>query len=498
MNDEQFVRKEMARRELARRNFKDYLSLTQGPKWLATKFSTYVANEVQRFVEEDTGNAYDILVIETPPQHGKSTTVTESFPAWALGKHPDWRIILGSYNEETAERFARRNKEKVAAYGKSLFGVEIGAINRSTEFELSKNTGRLISRGVMGGVTGNPANLMLIDDAIKNRQDADSDSTRKKLWDEWVNSFKSRLAAHAKVIVIGTPWREDDYLATILKTEPTARLIRLPVEAEENDPLGRDPGDPLCPELGKDKKWLEQFKTTYMNDPNGGTRAWTALYQCSPRIEGGNLVPRSWWRYYDAADLPLFGTQIISVDATFKDAETNDYVAITVWGKANNDYYLLYCLNRHLDFTNTLMQIRNVKRLYPQARAVLIEDKANGSAIINVLRREMFCIPVNPKGGKVSRVNAISAAIESGHVYLPKDAPWLEEYIDQWCAFPAGAHDDMVDSSTQACAYLIFSSGSAGFVPTQQLLLDEAERREQNAFLSSKFYDPYSLDSDFY
>ena len=204
MNDEQFVRKEMARRELARRNFKDYLSLTQGPKWLATKFSTYVANEVQRFVEEDTGNAYDILVIETPPQHGKSTTVTESFPAWALGKHPDWRIILGSYNEETAERFARRNKEKVAAYGKSLFGIEIGAINRSTEFELSKNTGRLISRGVMGGVTGNPANLMLIDDAIKNRQDADSDSTRKKLWDEWVNSFKSRLAAHAKVIVIGT------------------------------------------------------------------------------------------------------------------------------------------------------------------------------------------------------------------------------------------------------------------------------------------------------
>lgn len=430
-------------RELARRRYSDYLALVHGKSWVATRMSSYLADQVQAFLEQDTGNAYDILVIETPPQHGKTMTITESLPSWIMGKYPDWRIILGSYNDESAERFARRNKEKIREFGHQLFGVEIGRIDRATEFELANHTGRLISRGIMSGVTGNPANVMIIDDPVKNRTEADSPTYRKKLWDEWVNSFKSRLAARAKVIVIMTPWHEADIAATMLQTEDNIRLIRLPVEAEMGDPLGRAPGEPLCPELGKGKKWLEQFKKSYLSDPQGGQRAWTALYQCSPRVEGGNLVHRDWWKLYDPSETILFGTEVISVDAAFKGAENNDFVAITVWGKHKNDYYLRYCLNRHLDFTQTLDAIRQVRTLYPNARTVLIEDKANGSAIINVLQKEMFCVPVNPKGGKVARVNAVSAAIESGHVYVPQDAPWLGEYLDQWSAFPAGAHDDM-------------------------------------------------------
>lgn len=487
----------LARRELARRNYRDYLPYVHGKTWRETKMSRYLADEVQRFLEADTGNAYDILVIETPPQHGKSMTLTETLPSWALGRFPDWRIILGSYNDESAERFARRNKEKVAAHGQSLFGIQIGRINRATEFELEQGMGRLISRGIMSGVTGNPANLMIIDDPIKNRTEADSPSYRKKLWDEWQNSFKSRLAARAKVIVIATPWHEADMLATMLQTEQNIKLIRLPVEAEENDPLGRRPGDSLCPELGKDRAWLEQFKASYLASPDGGQRAWTALYQCAPRVEGGNLVQRSWWRYYDPADTPMFGTEIISVDAAFKDADNNDFVAITVWGKTYNDYYLRYCLNRHLDFTGTLEAIRQCRTLYPYARTVIIEDKANGSAIINVLQKEMFCVPVNPKGGKVARVNAISAAIESGHVYVPKDAPWLGEYLDQWTAFPAGAHDDMVDSSSQALSYLLYRSGSIGVdIPRQKD--EELLAAERESFLDGTIYDVYGMGGDVY
>lgn len=432
------------------------------------------------------------------PTHN-SLTLTESLPSWILGKWPEKRIILGSYNDETAERFCRRNKEKVTAFGEKLFNIQIGRINRATEFELEGHLGRLISRGIMGGVTGNPADIMIIDDGIKNRSEADSPSYRSKLWDEWQNSFKSRLAAHAKVIVIGTPWHEADYMATMLQTEDNIRLIRLPVEAEENDPLGRAVGEPLCPELGKDKTWLEQFKKSYMSDPEGGQRAWTALYQCSPRVEGGNLVQRSWWRMYNPKDVTAFATEVISVDAAFKDADSNDFVAITVWGKLGNDYYLRYCLNRHLDFTSTLAAIRQVKTLYPNAGSVLIEDKANGSAIINVLQKEMFCIPVNPKGGKVARVNAVSAAIESGHVYVPEDAPWLSEYLDQWSAFPAGAHDDMVDSSSQALSYLLYSNGTTGVIAdAKQLRLEESLEQEKEAFLSEGIYDVYGQNSDIY
>ena len=490
---------EMAKREMARRWYSDYLTYVHGKNWKKTRMSNYLASEVQAFLEANTGNAYDILVIETPPQHGKSMTLTETLPSWAMGKWPEWRIILGSYNDESAERFARRNKEKVRAFGGSLFNMQIGKIDRATEFELDGHMGRLISRGIMSGVTGNPANLMIIDDPIKNRTEADSPSYRKKLWDEWQNSFKSRLAAHAKVIVIATPWHEADMLATLLQTEDNIRLIRLPVEAEENDPLGRAPGEPLCPELGKDEKWLEQFRASYLADPEGGQRAWTSLYKCSPRVEGGNLVQRGWWKTYDTKQVTSFATEVISVDAAFKGADTNDYVAITVWGKLGSDYYLRYCLNRHLDFTGTLSAIRQVKSLYPQARSVLIEDKANGSAIINVLQKEMFCIPVNPKGGKVARVNAVSAAIESGHVFIPEGAPWLGEYLDQWSAFPAAAHDDMVDSSSQALSYLLYSTGvTAVLEPESERMIEARVDAEREAFISEAIYDVYGQAGDIY
>lgn len=468
-NDIVTISAELAHRELARRSFIDYLSYTNGPTWKRTRFAEYVAEQLQDFIESDTGNAYDILVLESPPQHGKSMNVTEALPSYCLGRHPNWRVILASYNDETAERFARRNKEKVTQYGESLFGISIGDVNRSTEFELKATggaiPGRLISRGMLAGITGNPANFLLIDDPIKNRTEADSPTRRQQIWNEWLNSLKSRLAAGAKVVVIMTPWHEDDLAARLLATEKNIRLVRLPVEAEVDDPMGRAEGDPLCPELGKDANWLAQFKDSYMRDPEGGPRAWSALYQCSPRVEGGNLVQRSWWKYYDPKEINVFGTEVISVDAAFKGNDNNDFVAIEVWGKRGNDYYLRYCLNRHMDFPQTVQAIRTVRLLYPHAMAVLIEDKANGSAIIQTLQREMFCIAVNPKGGKEARVNAVSPAIESGHVYLPQGEAWVSAFVDQFTVFPAGKNDDMVDSATQALSYMIYASGEVAALP---------------------------------
>ena len=296
--DQILLNAELAKRELARRSYEFYLSYTT-PGWLTTRFSSFLANQVQSFVTQTTGNAYDILIVETPPQHGKSMTITEALPAWYLGRNPTARVIEASYNEETAERFSRRNKEKIRQFGANLFGHGIGSIDRATEFELDNNQGRMISRGIMSGITGNPANLLVIDDPIKNRVEADSDTLRSRLWDEWQNSLKSRLAAGAKVVVIMTPWHEDDLAARILRTEHNVTLLRLPVEAEEDDPMGREPGEPLCPELGKDEKWLHDFKPAYIRDPDGGARAWSALYQCSPRVEDGNLLKRNWWQYFD-------------------------------------------------------------------------------------------------------------------------------------------------------------------------------------------------------
>jgi len=502
LSDREFLDRELARREMARRSYKRYLYYVHGDSWRRTRMSDFLADEIQHFVEEDTGNAYDILIIETPPQHGKSITITESFPSWYLGKYPKHRIIEASYNHDTAEKFGRKNLEKVETFGAALFGLEKGSTWSKTEFELSNGWGRMISRGIMSGITGNPANLMIIDDPIKNREEADSATYRDKLWAEWQNSLKSRLAAKAKVIVIMTPWHEDDFAARLLQMESNTRLIRLPVEAEENDLLGRRIGEALAPELGKDKVWLEQFKAGYVGDPKkGGLRAWQALYQCSPRVEGGNLIRREWWKYYDPKDIAVFGTTVISVDATFKNQEDNDFVAIQVWGKRNNDFYLRYSLNKHLDFPETVTAIRAIKSLFPETMYILIEDKANGSAIIQTLQREFVgVIGINPKGGKVARVNAVAPAIESGHVFLPYGELWTEEFIDQFTAFPAAAHDDMVDSCSQCLGFLLYANGGFGELPvssaernTQSLLAAERE-----SFLDGTIYDVYGMGGDVY
>ena len=428
-------------------------------------------------------------------------TITESFPSWYLGRFPDHRVIEASYNDDFAKKFCRRNKTKIKNYGASLFGLQIGDIDTAEAFELAAvcGAGGMISRGMRSGITGNPANLVIIDDPIKNREEADSPTIRDKLWEEWQNSIKSRLAAGAKVIIIMTPWHEDDLAARILHNEANVEVLRIPVAAEANDPLGRDPGEALCPELGKDNKWLEDFRRSYINDPQGGMRAWQALYQCSPRVEEGNLIKREWWQYYDPKDMPTFGTQIISVDAAFKGTDRSDFVAITVWGKRDMDCYCLYCLNKQMTFTETLTQLRLVRRLYPYAQRVIIEDKANGSAITDVLSREMFIIPIQPKGGKESRVNAISAAIESGHVHLPNDKPWVVPFVDQFAKFPNDVHDDMVDSTSQALTFLLFQSGVVDYpLPEQEQRLLDMQQREQDAFLDNEhMYDPYNSHDEF-
>ncbi|MBQ1403625.1 MAG: terminase family protein [Oscillospiraceae bacterium] len=185
---------ELARRELARRYYSEYLAYAYGDSWIRTRLSSFLAKKIQDFIETDTGHAYDILIIECPPQHGKSMTVSESLPSWYLGRHPTENIILASYDSDFAERFCRKNKEKIKSCGRNLFGIEIGAIDRAGEFELGNGKGRMISRGIMSGITGNPANLIIIDDPVKNQQEADSPAYRNRVWSEWQASLKSRLA----------------------------------------------------------------------------------------------------------------------------------------------------------------------------------------------------------------------------------------------------------------------------------------------------------------
>ena len=440
------IRNEL-KKELCRRVYSDYVEYVHEGRWIKGKAVSYICDKVQEFIEEDTGHAFDILVLSIPPQHGKSMTITETLPSWYLGKFPTKRIIEASYSEDFAQLFGRRNLRKIEQFGRELFNIEKGNIANNTEFELSNGIGGMISRGILSGVTGRPADLMIIDDPVKNRQEADSKTYRDRVWAEWNDSFKSRLSFGAKVIIIQTRWHEDDFAGRIIKNEKHVTVINLKCEADNNDPLGRNPGEALCPEIGKGNEWLKDFKSTFTTKE--GSRTWNALYQGSPTPDDGNIFKRKWFKYYEK--LPILPYMLISVDATFKDKEDNDFVSIQVWGKRNSDFYLIDRVKEHFGFTETLNVIRQLRNKYNKCSAVLIEDKANGSAIVEVLQREFSgIIPINPEGGKIARANAVSPSFESGNVYFPKNKQWLYDYETELVSFPNAEHDDDVDCTTQA------------------------------------------------
>lgn len=449
------------RKELAKRSYFDYVHYVHRGAWIKAKHVELICNIVEQHINNqlfnDKGELVNVLILSMPPQHGKSQSITETLPSYYLGKYPSKRVIEVSYGDDLARRFGRRNKQKVAEFGKELFNIELANESRSdTEFEIKEHKGSMISRGIMAGITGQPGDLIIIDDPIKNRQEADSETYRERVWEEWLNSIKTRLSAQGKVILIMTRWHEDDLAGRLANSTESTFVLNLPCEAEENDPLGRDIGEALFPEIGKDKAWLEQFKKAYTSEQ--GARAWTALFQGRPSSQEGTLLKRQWWKYYDI--LPPIATKLISVDAAFKDKEDSDFVVVQVWGKTGSNMYLIDQVRARMNFLATLQTIRNMHHKHPTAVTKLIEDKANGSAVISMLHHEMGgIIPVNPEGGKVARVNAVSPFIESGNVYLPQNEPWVHDFVEEASSFPNGKNDDQVDCMSQALHRCIYYHG---------------------------------------
>lgn len=427
-----------------RENYASYCYFVHKGKWIDTHFHKFLANKIQTFVETYTGNPYDILVLSCPPQHGKSLTVTETFPSWYVGKYPDRRCIIACYNDDFAGKFGRRNKAKIDEVGQFIFDIKLKK-SSDRDMEIADHDGGIITRGIMAGITGNAGDLIIIDDPVKNRLEADSSTYRERLWEEWENSIMTRTQAGTKIVIIQTRWHEDDLAGRVIANENFVEVVNIPVEAEENDILGRNIGDALCPEIGKDNKWLQEFKQRYAD----GKRAWNALYMGRPTSAEGNIFKREWWQYYDQLPehIQLVG---ISVDATFKDSDTSDFVAIEVWGKLNGDYYLIDIIKKRMDFPETLKAIRYMADKYPQKHSILVEDKANGSAIISMLKHEIGgIIAITPKESKVARANAITGIVEGGNVYLPRYADFTGEFVEEFASFPNGVHDDLVDACTQ-------------------------------------------------
>ena len=435
--------------EKARRSYRAYVEHVHRGAWRPARHLDLVCDALQRVEAGEITR----LMIYMPPRHGKSMTVTETFPSWFLGRDPERRVIEVSYGDSLAQRFGKFNRAKVIEYGQEVFGVSVSRDKSSmTDWDIDGHRGGMISVGIGGGITGQGADLLLIDDPIKNREEADSEVYRNKVWQEWQSTLYTRLHPGGAVIIILTRWHEDDLAGRLLNPEHGEvedwTIISLPAEAEEHDLLDRKPGDPLWPEHGYDQAWLETAKKAV------GSYAWSALYQQRPSPAEGSLIKRDWWQYYrESPSLDKFRVIIQSWDMAFKDTDGSDYVVGQVWGLHKADKYLLDQTRARMDFTATCQAVRNLSAKWPQTSYKLVEDKANGPAVVSALQRDLGgFIPVKPEGSKEARASAVTPTIEAGNVYIPDPsiAPWVHDFVEECAAFPRGAHDDQVDAMSQA------------------------------------------------
>lgn len=421
------------------------------------------------------------LIVMAPPRHGKSELVSRRLPAFILGKNPDATIIAASYSADLSSRMNRDVQRiidspeyqelfpKTRLYGKNIRSVASGAWLRNNEiFEVVGRRGVYRSAGVGGGITGMGASHAIIDDPIKDQKQADSPTYRQTVWDWYCSTLLTRLAkgSAGSVLLTLTRWHEDDLAGRLLelaKADPNADqwvVVRYEAVKETNDDAAlEDPralGEALWPS-GYDEKRLSRIKASV------GSRVWNALYQQRPTAMAGAMVKRSWLKFY--RELPArFDRKLTSCDMSFKDSDGADRVVMAAYGKKGADKYLIDQVADVMDFPTALKAFKAFVAKHSDIYEHLIEDKANGPAVIASVKHEIpGVIAVEPQGGKVARLAAVSPDYEAGNVYYPDPsiAPWINDHITEMVNFPKWPKDDRVDAESQALQR--FRSGAGTF-----------------------------------
>lgn len=422
------------------------------------------------------------LVGKQPVLTHNSELISRRTPAWWLGRNPDDQIIACSYSADLSSRMNRDVQRiiETEAYEAAFDTVRLNSSNvrtvatgtwlrNSDIFEVVGRRGVYRSAGVGGGITGMGASLALADDVFKNRKQADSPLERQTVWEWYTSTLYTRLQKRAAKIVINTRWHEYD-----LSGRTIAQAIADPLSDQwlclvypallDCDP---GPGDPRRPD---EALWPDEFSADRLKQIRAtvGSYEFEALYQQRPNPQGGGVVHETWWRYYTR--LPDRLTDwTISADLAFKDSEKSDFCAFQVWAADGPaDRYLVDQVMARMEFTEQLRTMASLSEKYPQARVKLVEDAANGAALVSTLKRHIpGIIAVKPEGSKQARAEAVSPQIEAGNVYLPSPSlrPWVEDFLTQWRNFPNGAHDDAVDSASMALSRMLKKPSYVGASP---------------------------------
>ena len=386
------------------------------------------------------------LIITMPPRHSKSLHVSENLPAFYLGRYPDRRVITASHTADLAYTFSRRVRNKILNEKWPFPRITVAGDKSAVKaWDIAGHLGGYMAVGVGGSPAGHGGNLIIIDDPIGSVAEAESEASREALWEWYQGTIRDRLEPGGSMIITATRWHEDDLTGHLLDSMRNGGEIWHHLHL----PALNFKGEALWPERWPVSALTELKKAV-------GSRVWEARFQGNPVPLEGGLLQRDWWRFYRTIPKGLTN-HVQSWDMSFRETKSGSYVVGQVWACLGADRYLLDQVRFRGDFTVASREVRKFSQKWPQSKIKLIENKANGPAIVASLRHDISgLVEVNPVGGKLARASAVSPQIESGNVYLPDPElySWVYDFIEECASFPHGAHDDQVDAMSQGLTRL--------------------------------------------
>lgn len=442
----------------SRENFYAFRQYMGGQKFKKGWFHRTLSCELQQFYVDLKSHQRPVLIIEAPPQHGKSRSVSE-FLAWLMGKMPDLAIIYASYSDRLgvrANRFLQRtiDSEKYKnVFPETKLGTErvatlSGRALRNNEiFELVDHDGSFRNTTVNGSVTGEVLDMGVIDDPIKGRAESNSKTIQEKTWDWFTDDFYTRFSEYAGLILILTRWSVMDLAARLIEAEKNVKVITFKAIADEDEEF-RKRGEALFPEHKSLEFLLKRKGKMSANN-------WSSLYQQAPVVGSGNLFKYEDWNWWKVR--PKAKYKFIVADTAQKKNNWNDFTDLQCWeyGVDGNIY-----LVDHLHKRMTAPELRREAKIFYKKhdtgemavlRGMWIEDKSSGTGLIQDLKEDRLKIKAIPRNtDKIERANDAAPYIEAGRVYLNEDVRDVGIITDEATPFPNAVHDDAIDCTMSA------------------------------------------------
>lgn len=414
-----------------------------------TQIAEYIASGGKRGIGR--------LIVEMPPRHGKSTTVARLFPTWLLAQHPDNRAMIVTYAASLARKHSRyaRNLIKSARFQQAFPGIALADDSASAEaWDIVGHEGGMDALGMLGGATGKGAHVLVIDDPLKNRQEAESALIRDRIWDGFTDDLLTRLEPGGAVILNATRWHQDDLIGRALRLMPGEwTRLRLPAIAETDDALGRQQGDALWPARYPIEK-LREFEAAL------GPYSWASLYQQNPVPSEGGIFKRANLQTVDV--IPQIVGKVRFWDLAMSSKTQADYSVGALLGEGiDGAYYVLDVARKQIDWGDVVAWMADTMLADGANVMQGIEQQGYMSRAIQDLNRDgrlhNHTILGFPKDtDKLTNALPLSAKAAVGMVKVLR-AHWTDTFLDELCAFPQAEHDDQVDAV--AGAYHMLSAG---------------------------------------